>query len=115
MILVRNTTRNTILADKADIADTSLKRRTGLLKHTTLPAGEGLFISPCEAIHTFGMNFPIDVLFLDKKKKVLKVRPAMVRRRISICLVADGVLELPAGTAASTGTVKGDQLEFVKL
>jgi len=97
------------------VADTSQKRRTGLLKHTCLPAGEGLFISPCEAIHTFGMNFPIDVLFLDKKRKVLKVRPAMVRRRISVCLVADGVLELPAGMAASTGTVRGDQLEFEKI
>ena len=54
------------MTTSADIADTSQKRRTGLLKHSNLAAGEGLWIVPCEAVHTFGMNFPIDVLYLSK-------------------------------------------------
>jgi len=66
---IRNQSRDTLVADRADIADTSAKRRTGLLKHTGLEPGEGLWIAPCEAVHTIGMKFPIDVLFLDKKKK----------------------------------------------
>lgn len=115
MLRVRNATRNTILGEAVDVADTSQKRRTGLLKHTSLPAGEGLLITPCEAVHTFGMKFAIDVLFLSRKKKVLKVRAAMPRRRISACLTAHSTLELPAGTAEATGTVKGDQLEFEKV
>ena len=69
-----------MLADRADIADTSAKRRTGLAEAHRLEPGEGLWIVPCEGVHTFGMKFPIDVVFLNRKKKVLKVRPNMVRR-----------------------------------
>jgi uncharacterized protein len=111
---VKNCNRNTIVTTNADIADTSQKRRTGLLKHTNLAAGEGLWIVPCEAVHTFGMNFPIDVLYLSKQKKVLKIRDNMKKSRMSLCLRAHSVLELPAGHAAVTGTVVGDQLEFTK-
>jgi uncharacterized protein len=111
---VSNHTRNRVLADRADIADTSQKRRTGLLKHSGLAPGEGLWIAPSEGVHTFGMKFPIDVVFLTRKKKVLKVRPNMVRSRISFSLRAHSVLELPAGTLEQTGTAAGDQLEFEK-
>lgn len=109
---VFNQTRGTILAEQAAVAKTSRARRTGLLKHDSLPDGEGLWIVPCEAVHTFGMKFAIDVLFLDRKKRVLKVRSNMARRRISFCLPAHSVLELPAGKAEATGTQAGDQLIF---
>lgn len=102
------------MTTNADIADTSQKRRTGLLNHTNLAAGEGLWIVPCEAVHTFWMQFPIDVLYLSKQKKVLKIRDNMKKSRMSLCLRAHSVLELPAGHAAKTGTVAGDQLEFTK-
>ena len=111
---VRNQTRNTVLGDRIGIADTSAKRRTGLLKHTGLEPGEGLWIAPTEAVHTFGMNFPIDVLFLDKKRKVLKIKKEMPRSRMALCLRAHSVLELPSGTADAMHTVAGDQLEFEK-
>ena len=111
---VSNQTKGRVLAERADIADTSAKRRTGLLKHTSLEPGEGLWIAPCEGVHTFGMRFPIDVLFLSRQKKVLKARPNMVRGRMSLSLRAHSVLELPAGTVEATGTAAGDQLEFEK-
>ena len=111
-LLVRNVTRDKVLASAAAVANTSETRRTGLLKHTSLPAGEGLWIVPSEAVHCFGMKFDIDVLFLNKAKKILKIRENMKPRRISICLRAHSVLELPAGTVSLTGTEKGDQLEF---
>ena len=111
---VRNITKGTLLADGAGIADTSSKRKTGLLKHPRLEAGDGLWITPCEAVHTIGMKFAIDVLFLDKKRRVLKVRHAMPRWRISGSLFAHSVLELPSGTAEATRTAAGDQLEFEK-
>ena len=104
-----------MLATDAEIADTPSRRNVGLLKHKSLPRGEGLFITPCEAIHTVGMKFPIDVLFLSRDRHVVKVRNAIVPWRISGCLRAHSVLELPAGTAAETGTTKGDQLEFEKF
>jgi uncharacterized membrane protein (UPF0127 family) len=109
---VRNLTKKSMLGDAVDIADSSRKRRTGLLKHTALPRGEGLYITPCEGVHTFGMKFPIDVLFVSRDKRVLKVRPAIPPARISLCLRAHSVIELPAGTAEETGTGVGDQLEF---
>jgi uncharacterized membrane protein (UPF0127 family) len=111
---VANQTKGRVLADRADIADTGAKRRTGLLKHSRLEPGEGLWIAPCEGVHTFGMKFPIDVIFLNKKKQILKTRPDMVKGRIAFSLRAYSVLELPAGTLAETGTVAGDQLEFEK-
>ncbi|HSW50972.1 MAG TPA: DUF192 domain-containing protein [Bryobacteraceae bacterium] len=112
MLQIRNLTRGNILAGQAEIADTSRKRRVGLLKHDSLPSGHGLWITPCEGVHTFGMKFPIDVIFLDRAKKVLKIRAGMGPRRISLCLRAHSVLELPAGTAAAAETRAGDQLEF---
>ena len=107
---VRNTTRGTLLADRAVVAGTSKERRTGLLKRTGLEAGEGMWIAPCECIHTFGMKFPIDVLFLSKKRTVVKIAAAVPRRRIAAAWLAHSVLELPAGTIAQTQTAVGDQL-----
>ena len=103
-----------MLADRAAVANTSQTRRTGLLKHQSLAQGEGLWIAPCEAVHTFGMKFPIDVLYLNKKKKIVKIRENMGRARVSFCLTAHSVLELPAGTCAATQTARGDQLAFEK-
>jgi uncharacterized protein len=114
-IQVRNVTRDVVLADAADVADTSAKRRTGLLKHTGLAPGEGLWIAPCESVHSFFMKFTIDVIYLDRKHRVRKVRPEMVPWRISGCITAHSVLELPAGTIARTGTQAGDQLEIKNL
>ena len=102
-----------VLADRADLADTAAKRNTGLLKHLKLDPGEGLLI-PTQAVHTFRMKFPIDVAFLSRKRKVLKIRASMERGRIAVSLLAHSVLELPAGTLAASETVVGDQLEIEK-
>lgn len=114
-LVIRNLTKQSLLADRALLASTSATRRTGLLKHDSLPDGEGLLITPCEGVHTFGMKFPIDVIYLSKKRVVLKIRPNMPKRRISFCLRAHSVLELPAGKAGSTGTTVGDQLEIERV
>jgi|SRR5689334_6992801 len=103
-----------MLGERVGIADTSATRRTGLLKHSRLEPGEGLWIAPCEAVHTFRMKFPIDVLFLNKKRRILKIRHAMPQSRMAVCLRAHSVLELPSGMAAAMQTAVGDQLEFEK-
>jgi uncharacterized membrane protein (UPF0127 family) len=112
--VVRNVTRGTTLADRALVADTSEKRRTGLLKHASLPEGEALWIVPSEGVHTFGMKFAIDIVYLSKKKVVVKLRRNMVRRRISFCLRAHSVLELPVGMIDKSQTAVGDQLELIR-
>ena len=113
-IVVRNQTRNTVLADAAEVADSSEKRRMGLLKHASLEPGYGLWIVPCESVHSFFMKFAIDLVYLDRNKKVRKVRHSMVPWRVSACLSAHSILELPAGVAAASGTEPGDQLEIVE-
>lgn len=114
-MLVRNETRNTVLAELADVADSSAKRRKGLLGRNSLPVGRGLWIIPCESVHTWGMRFPIDVLYLDRKKRIQKLRSVMTPWRLSFCLSAHSVLELPAGVIEDTNTQRGDQLVLLEI
>ena len=111
---MRNQTRDTVLARAAEVADTSAKRRTGLLKHERLEPGEGLWIVPCESVHTFFMKFPIDLVYLDRRRKVRKVRSAVRPWRLSACLLAHSVIELPAGAVKQSGTQAGDELVIDK-
>jgi uncharacterized membrane protein (UPF0127 family) len=97
------------------MADTSAKRRTGLLKHERLNPGEGLWIIPCESVHTFFMKFPIDLLYLDKQKKVRKIRHAVPAWRLSMCLSAHSIVELRAGELEKSGTQVGDEIAMEKL
>ncbi len=115
MVRVRNLTRNCALAEEVEVAGTSRQRRRGLLKRDSLPQGSGMWIAPCEAVHTIGMRFAIDVLFLDRDRKVLKIRGSMAPGRLGFCFRAHSVLELAGGTAAATRTVVGDQLQFEKV
>jgi uncharacterized membrane protein (UPF0127 family) len=109
---LRNVTRGTILGDAIDLADTSEKRTTGLLKHSRLRPGEGLWIVPCEGVHTFFMKFALDLVYIDRKHVVRKTVSNVAPWRLSICLPAHSIVELPAGAIAPTATRKGDQLAF---
>ena len=111
---VKNKNRDTLLTDRADIADTAKTRNQGLLKRTGLAPGEGLWIVPCAAVHSIGMKFHIDVVFLSRDKRVLKIRRDMKKWRMAVCFGARSVLELPAGRCAAMQTQVGDQLEFEK-
>lgn len=111
---IRNLTRDTSLGCDIQLAASSRERRTGLLHHDRLNAGQGLWITPCEGVHTFFMKFPIDVVYLDRRHRVRKVVTELRPWRISLCLLAHSVLELPAGTALQTHTVGGDQLEVIE-
>ncbi len=95
------------------MADTSVRRLVGLLGKRSLAAGCGLFIVPSQAIHTVGMAFPIDVIFVDKKHSVLGIREAVRPFRITrVFWKAFGVLELPVGTISGSHTQVGDQLRI---
>lgn len=114
-LLVRNQTRSAILADSADVATSSTARRKGLLGRQTFRDGEGLWIIPCESVHTCGMKFPIDLIYLNRKKRVRKICASVVPWRLSMCFLAHSVLELPAGTIDRTHTRPGDQLELSQM
>ena len=111
-IRVSNATRQAELAYRVEVADDGRKRRKGLLGRESLAAGEGMWIVPCEAVHTFGMRFAIDVVYLDRNNVVVKTRHSVVPWRMSACLSAHSVLELAPGSVRSTGTSPGDLIEF---
>jgi hypothetical protein len=109
----QNRTRNTTLATEGVIADNWWTRLRGLLGHAPLKPGEGLLLRGEKAIHSVGMSFAIDVLFLDRTGRIVHLIPTMPSLRFSpfVARAAD-VLELPAGMIAQTGTTLNDQVEL---
>ncbi len=110
-----NATKHTTLGQEITLANASGERRKGLLKRDSLNPGTGLWIYPCEAVHTFFMRFAIDVIFLDRENRVRKITASLQPWRMSACMAASSVLELRAGTAEGTQTEAGDQLVFERV
>ena len=114
-LYVYNKTRETFVATEALLADSYLTRLVGLLGKTRRWAqlGRGLWIVPSRGVHTIGMLFPIDLIFLGKDKEVVYVEEYVRPFRISkVSLKATSVLELPPHTIYRSGTKIGDQLEI---
>jgi uncharacterized membrane protein (UPF0127 family) len=111
-MLVSNVTRKTILGTQVEVADSGPKRNKGLLGRTGLPPGGGLWIIPCESVHTFAMRFPIDLVYLDRDLRIKKVKSNVRPWRFSGCMSAHSVLELSSGTIAATETRAGDRVKI---
>jgi uncharacterized protein len=117
-VYIYNKTRETFVATEATVADSYLRRLVGLLGKTKRWAqlGRGLWIVPSRGVHTIGMMFPIDLIFLSKEKEVVHVEEHLRPFRISaVSLKATSVLELPAHTVFRTGTQVGDRMEIARL
>lgn len=100
-----------VLAERLEVPRTALGRGLGLMFRAALAPGEGMWIAPCRGIHTFFMRFPIDAVFLDGRRRVVRLCPGLRPWRVvPIVLGAHGVLELPAGTVAHLGLVVGEPL-----
>ncbi len=106
-----NVTRNLPVANQATVARAPWARLVGLLSRQLLMPGEGMIFPHCHAIHTFGMRFPIDVVFL-KEESVVKVVPALAPGHMAEARGADTVIELPTGTATSAGIELGDKIHW---
>ena len=117
-LYVYNKTRQTFLATEAALADSYLLRLVGLLgkRKRWAQLGRGLWIVPSSGVHTIGMLFPIDLVFLGKDKDVLHVEEHVRPFRISrVSWKASSVLELPVYTIYRSGTQVGDQLEIAPV
>ena len=111
MTVIANETRGTTVADRAEVAASFWSRGKGLIGRKSLPEGYGLVIRPCGSIHMFFMSIPLDVLHLDRDGRVLRVLAGIKPWRLGpIVRGGRSVIELPAGTAARTGTVAGDTI-----
>jgi uncharacterized membrane protein (UPF0127 family) len=102
------------LALKLEVAESAYARSKGLLGRDALAPDSGLWIYPCESVHTFAMRFPIDLVYLDRNNVVKKVRTNVRPGRMSACLSARSVMELPAGTIDATGTMPGDRITIAQ-
>ncbi len=109
---VVNETRNRTIANRVRLASTSATRRKGLLGVSHLDENSGLWIRPCEAVHTFWMRMAIDTVFLDRQGRVKKIRANLKPWRLAVCLPAHSVVELAAGVLEKSGTQVGDALRF---
>ncbi len=110
---VTNRTRHCVLVTTGRVAATPWTRLVGLLNRSGLEPGEGLLLRGEQAIHTVGMRFPIDVVYLDRSARILRAIDAMGPLRFGPFLRnSRDVLELPAGTLVATGTREGDELVF---
>ena len=111
---VFNQTKNIQLCSVCKVAQSDRERMRGLLDRTSLQAGEGLLILKCDSVHTIGMNFPIDVLYLGNNGPVLTralgLQPGARKAKFA---GANSVLELPFGGALNTEV--GDQITFTRL
>ena len=113
-----NRSKQTVLASEVELADTSWSRMKGLLGQTSedFPSGKGLWITPSQGVHTIGMKFPIDVVYLDSGYRAIHVCHSLHPFRIAaVKLKARSVVELPAGTLAQTQTSVGDVLEISEV
>jgi uncharacterized protein len=117
-VYVYNKTKETFVATQATVADSYFSRLVGLLGKTKRWAqhGKGLWIIPSRGIHTIGMLFPIDLIFLSKEKEVVHVEEYVRPFRISkVSLKAMSVLELPPHAIYRSRTQVGDKLEIARL
>jgi uncharacterized protein len=117
-VYVYNKTRETFVATSAVVADTYLRRLVGLLGRTRrwVRPGQGLWIVPSYGVHTVGMLFSIDLVFLDRASHVVHIEEHVRPFRISkVILKADSVLELPPHTVFRTRTHIGDMFEIGPL
>jgi uncharacterized membrane protein (UPF0127 family) len=112
-----NRTRETYLATALAVADGHWTRLRGLLGLSAddFRNGSGLWIVPCHGVHTLGMGFPIDVIYLDEGLKVVHVEQNLRPWRVApVRMQATSVIELPSDTVRETGTGVGDRIEIFK-
>jgi uncharacterized protein len=100
---------------EVQVAASMPARMRGLLGRPALQTHEGMLLRACNLVHTFGMNYPIDLVFMRRDGHVLKVFDAVAPRRARGHLRAQCVLELAAGAATTSGIQAGMRLPLETL
>jgi uncharacterized membrane protein (UPF0127 family) len=103
---------DTCVLPKVSLTTNAWDRARGLLGRPRLQAGEGLLIDPCPSVHTIGMGYPLDLVFLDADFRLLKQVSELAPLRWAACSNARATLELAPGTLKSLNLNQGDRLEW---
>jgi hypothetical protein len=112
--VLQNSRTGLVIAGVIEPAFESKTRNRGLLGRAGLDEGSALILAPCSSVHTFFMRFAIDVLFVARDGRVLKVYSTLPAWRIAFALRAFAAIELPAGTAAAFDTRSGDTVVLAR-
>ena len=113
-LIATNLDTGAVVADKVAVADTRATRAVGLLSRSGLNPGEALWIVPSRGVHTWWMRFTIDVLALNESGVVVDRVPGLKPWRIRLPRRGTaGVLELPEGAIAATGTEIGHRIQLI--
>ncbi|MGC4081827.1 MAG: DUF192 domain-containing protein [Vicinamibacterales bacterium] len=107
---MRNERTGAVIADQLIAAFDSRSRREGLLTRTMMPAGTAMVIAPTNAIHTCFMKFPIDVAFVRRDGRIVKIREGLSAWRMTGAWNGYAAIEMAAGSFARTGTRVGDSV-----
>ena len=111
--LLRNATNGKVLATGVDRATNAWTRGVGLLPRGSVTSDEGLWIDGCGAVHTLGMRATLDLYFLDRENRVLKIAPAVPPNRLAVtCRNAVTVVELGAFADSGRDVLVGDRLSL---
>jgi uncharacterized membrane protein (UPF0127 family) len=103
-----------VVCERCTIADSPLTRMRGLLGRRDLASHEGVLLRPAGSVHTFFMRFAIDIVFLDRDGRVLRIAESVRPWRTAAARGAKSVLELRAGECARRRLLTGDVLEVGK-
>ena len=110
-VTVTNKTQGVTLGKQVRVANSFWTRAKGLLGRRSLAPGEGLLLYPCRGIHSYGMGFEFDAIYLNRRYEVIHIIERMrPNQRGPILKGAYAVLELPSGSVAATSTMIGDRL-----
>jgi uncharacterized membrane protein (UPF0127 family) len=92
---------------RCEVAERTIARMRGLLGRDGLGPGEGMLINPAPSVMTYFMRFPIDVVFIDKARTIVKIVHSLDPWKTAGARGSSAALELPAGTAAALGLEPG--------
>jgi len=116
MYSVRHATRGELLATHVRVADRAWSRLKGLIGKSSLDVGEGLLFTACQAVHMYGMRFPLDVVFMDESGTVVATYEDLEPgHRTTVHRDAYYALEVPSGTVGRTRTLVGDRVHLEEL
>ena len=112
-MIIRNTSRNTVVGETIEVAETAVQKVKGLLGRDCLEDGQGLLFKGAGSLHTLFMRFPIDIIYANKQGKVLKAAKAVRPFKVAAApLRGYYAIELPVGAINASNTQVGDLLDL---
>ncbi len=107
-------TKPVITLSHVEKTETAVERTKGLLGRPELTHDEALWIIPCNSVHTIGMNYPLDIIYIDRNNLVKKTVQNLVPLRMSLCPGGHSTIELRAGSIELSDIKVGSRIKWLE-